>query len=121
MATAVVKISQFSTNSSTASLKEDPFSSSKSNTVREITASKISSIFALHLPAVIHPFPAASLAGWETPSPQIDFWSDSPTRQPLLLYRQRFSFGRDEQELFPKDGRTALSEGDAGDRLFGTK
>jgi hypothetical protein len=43
-------------------------------------------------------------------------WADSPTRQPNLLYRYRFAWGRDNRELFPIDGRAALSLGAVGQR-----
>jgi hypothetical protein len=51
---------------------------------------------------------------WSTEDPE--HWSDSPARQPNLLYRYRFGWGRDKAELFPQPGITALTAGAAGER-----
>lgn len=111
---AVIKILQYDTDDGEGSVRDIAPPLSRDGSVRDITAGTSAETIQRHLPAVTNPFPGRDPAGWATQDKER--WSDSPTFQPYLLYRHRFSWGRDKEELFPQPGLGTLGLGDEGSR-----
>lgn len=104
---AVIKITQFETYSSKGTVRDITGLAAATGGVRDITASVESDFIQQHLPAIVNPYARAVQRGWKTGS--TEWWSDSPTNQPNLLYRYRYSWGRDKAELFEQPGIPALT------------
>lgn len=117
MVTAIVRISQFDIEGGGGSLRQTPAALSNKGNVRNLQAGISSDFTQIHLPAISNPFPRPTApGGWPTENEQD--WSDSPTAQPLLLYRHRFGWGRDRKEIFPQPNRNldAITLGNDGQR-----
>lgn len=98
--TAVISISQFPPQADEGSVRELAPGIVGDTSIRETPLAVSSWSRQTHQPAVTQPAASSITGGWSTRTPYTDFWSDSPTHQPNLLYRNRFAFGRDIQELF---------------------
>ncbi len=109
---AVIHIEQYDGGSSQGTVRNSILSTSSIGTVRNSLFSVTSELVFTHLPQVSNPDSRPGAPGWNTEDE--DDWSDSPTRQPNLLYRYRFGFGRDRIELFDMgyDGDTNTLGGD---------
>lgn len=112
-ASAVIAIEQIEGLSSLAGVRDLTVVNSNSVLVYQDTFAISSSTLQGHLSPTMNPVSAPSRQGWETSNP--DNWSDSPGNQPDLLYRYRFSYGRDRRELF-NNGFGSLGPGDPGAR-----
>lgn len=112
--TAVIQITQFEINDSSVSVRSRADTASRSGYIRNSLPAATGDLTYTHIPAVSNPVPGVSPPG--SASVSDSRWSDSPTRQPLLLYRHRFGWGRDKAELFPQPGIPSLSVGDTGAR-----
>lgn len=111
MVVALAHIQQFSVDAGTGRVRNAPFSISQSSKIRNSLLS-VSSIHSLkHLPQISNPV-ASTRTGWETEDS--DQWSDSPEFQPYLLYRHRFSWGRDNVEIFTPPPLDAIPLGGDG-------
>jgi len=116
MVVSIVKILQFDIDDGEGSVRDIPGAVTNDGHIQDFAAAVSSSTSMLHLPAVSNPTARDTPLGWGTDD--MEDWSDSPTNQPALLYRYRFGWGRDEQEVFAQPGRGlgALSPGAAGQR-----
>ncbi len=110
--TAVIQITQFEIAGGSASIRDWADSVSMDGHIRDLLPSATGDLTYTHIPAVSNPVPGVSPAGYASVGDSR--WSDSPARQPLLLYRHRFGWGRDKAELFSQPGISPLSEGDSG-------
>jgi len=110
--TAVIKILQFDFDAGEGRVRDFAPSPTNDGSVRDLTAGLTSDFTQGHLPAVTNPVVRDSPTGWVTLDDEN--WSDSPTFQLNLLYRHRFSWGRDNRELFPQPGLGTLTPGSPG-------
>ena len=115
MVEAVINITQYETDDQEGNVRQFLISPASQGNARQLTAGASSSSNATHLPPVTQPMVRQGLSEWETEDEED--WSDSPTNQPNLLYRNRFSWGRDERELFSYRGLTPLDPLAEGARL----
>jgi len=109
---STILLTQFDTTDHSSTVRETVFSLSNETSVRETVSTLDSSTLQTHQPAVTQPVVTTVSNEWPSPTPTIDYWSDSPTNAPDLLYRRRFSWGRDEKEVFlqpPKPGHLEIS------------
>lgn len=112
--TAIIEITQFETEDKCNSVNQ--FTDLKAGTVslKELAAGTSASATAGHLPPVMQPVSRTGTGTQGWPTSDNENWSDSPTNEPNKLYRYRFSWGRDEQELFSYRGLDPLPLEDPG-------
>jgi hypothetical protein len=103
--TSVIVITQIDVEPFEGGAREAVLGGEGTSDIRETPLSASSSSRQTHVPAVSNPAASSVPGGWATREPEIEHWSDSPLNQPTLLYRRRFSFGRDIQELFEQPAR----------------
>lgn len=105
----ITKIDQIAPDTSSGRVRDLISAKSSITEVRSSNFSRSSIFTYTHIYPVSIPTAAIGKSGW--PTTLKNDWSDSPSDQPNLLYRQRFSFGRD-----PRDPPT-ISPGSDGQRL----
>lgn len=98
MVDAVIKILQFDLDGGDFSIQDIVAGATNDGVITDIAAGVSSDHGQHHLPAIQNPVPGNTPPGWNTEDKED--WSDSPTRQPNLLYRFRYGWGRDKLELF---------------------
>jgi len=111
---AVIKIEQFDSPSNVGDVQESVFSKTSDLSIKDLTAAVSNDLLFTSLPHISQPVASPSTPGWNTDSSSD--WADSPARQPNLLYRHRFAFGRDRIELFEYGYETTHAPGEAGAR-----
>ncbi len=114
---AVIDIEQIDGGDSEGCVLDSVLSTSSLGSVLDSLMSVDSELVFTHLPHVSNPVCRPAAIGWSTGDE--DDWSDSPTRQPLLLYRHRFSYGRDRLELFDMGYSGAVLSVGAGGQGWG--
>lgn len=96
---AVIQIEQYDSVSFDGTVSDRVYQASFDGNVRDSLSSIQADTIFTHLPHVSQPASRpASVGGWSTEDEED--WSDSPTNAPELLYRHRFSWGRDRAEAF---------------------
>lgn len=98
--TANIKITQFEAEDTEATIRESVFTALGTAVASETPLSLSSWSNQTHQPAVQQPAASSVPGGWQTRTPEDQYWSDSPIHQPLLLYKRRYAFGRDIKEIF---------------------
>jgi len=114
MVSAVIKIEQFAPPDGFSTVREAPLSITSRGGVRDDPFDHSSVLLFSHIPHISQPVARSGASGWGTANKNL--WADSPTRQPLLLYRYRFAFGRDHKELFNTGYGGVISPGGDGAR-----
>lgn len=109
---AVVLIEHFSTLPSSFDLKEGDFTGFSSFDLKEDDLAPTVEYNFTHLSHLSTPVARNGLENFETEDP--DNWLDGPEKQPFLLYRHRFAWGRDRLELFDTGYGLALTSGSPG-------
>lgn len=115
MATSgIIEITQYDIEDYEGGVRQINVAVTSDGSFRQQQAEVTTDYIVRYLEDPTNPVPRTGLPGWPTEDSQD--WSDSPTRQPNLLYRYRYSWGRDSRELFSHSGLPPLAPGDDGQR-----
>lgn len=95
---ASIDIEQFDSVSFEGHVSDKLFPASNEGVVRTSLFSNTAQLTFTSLPTVSQPVPRPGAKGW--PTEDEEDWSDSPTKQPGLLYRHRYGWGRDRAEAY---------------------
>lgn len=95
---ASIDIEQFDSVSFEGQVSDKLFSANGEGTVRTSLFSDTVQLTFTYLPTISQPVARTSAPGWKTEDEED--WSDSPTKQPGLLYRHRHGWGRDRAEAY---------------------
>jgi len=115
--TSVTTITQFDSEPSGGFLRSDIFGGTGDADVLISNFSLDSNVTQQHLPDVSQPAASSIAGGHPTRVPEGDYWADSPKNRPIdILYRHRYGWGRDKEELYPQPGLNTLASGASGQR-----